>query len=510
MAQQPLIGQRKFLNDNGYTDDQIKYNNGEVLLNGKHFSYANPQQTNDVSQGLVKGSTYGTQSDLANYLSNYKVNNAPKTDTSTTDNSTDTNPVLDKSKMLNDSISNINSQTNSTPFQFKSPAPFSYDATTDPQYVAALALAKGNIQTGQNNTMANLIAHGQGNSSYSTGVAQQIADKEIGNVNNNLLPSFVSQAYQRYQDGVNNDFRNQSANYGVGQDQLKNQLNLSDFLNNMNQQKIANNFTESGLTGYYKDPNALSTDEIQSKMKANSDAYAAATPEEQAKLHDENVGLAKLLGGTYDSKSGTYSYDPNNIPQGVRTLQGQQTDLQKSQLDAQNAQQTWDNAFKDKQFDYQKASDLWDRTFKEDTFKQSVTQFAQSIGVDYAKLDQSQQQFVADMAFKDKLNTQANDPNTLDNKLKQSQIDKNNAPTDKFNLDDYKGYINQQFFPEKFDIKTGTKNKVFDVEAAKAYINGLSIPESSKQQLNEIYNIKATPANTGLSDDAINKFLKKK
>lgn len=80
---------------------------------------------------------------------------------------------------------------------------------------------------------------------------------------------------------------------------------------------------------------------------------------------------------------------------GQRTLAGQQFDLQK-------AAQEWNQAFQQGQFDWQKASDIWERAFKEKNFDQSVKQFAAQMGLDWARLNQQQQQFVADQAFKNK------------------------------------------------------------------------------------------------------------
>lgn len=243
-----MYGQRKFLNDNGYTDDQIGYKDGEVLLNNKHFSYANPQAADDSAHGLVKGSTYDTQPNLTSYLNSYRSLNGTPSPTNPAGELGRTlgqfsallNDAGTNHGMLTDNLAKLNSGANAAPYQFKTPEKFSYSAENDPQYQAALALAKGNIQTAQNNTMANLIAHGQGDSSYSTGVAQQIADREIGNVNNNLLPQFIKQAYDQYQNGINNDYRVEAANYGAAQDQFSNRNSLVHSLADLAQNDITN------------------------------------------------------------------------------------------------------------------------------------------------------------------------------------------------------------------------------------------------------------------------------
>lgn len=109
---------------------------------------------------------------------------------------------------------------------------------------------------------------------------------------------------------------------------------------------------------------------------------------------------------------------------GQRTLAGQQLDLNKSidqrnfdygitrdntadshwqqTFDSGQAQIEWDNAFKQGQFDYQRASDAWERAFKDKSFAQSVQEAAASRGLQWASLNQQQQHFIADQAFRDK------------------------------------------------------------------------------------------------------------
>lgn len=75
-----------------------------------------------------------------------------------------------------------------------------------------------------------------------------------------------------------------------------------------------------GLTGNYTSP---ATSAIQQQMAKNSAAYATASPEEQNRLHTENMQLASQLGETYNPGSGTYS--GGNASQ--RTLAGQTQDM---------------------------------------------------------------------------------------------------------------------------------------------------------------------------------------
>lgn len=71
-----------------------------------------------------------------------------------------------------------------------------------------------------------------------------------------------------------------------------------------------------GTTGY--GPN-LSTgsyieeQRIIEQMKANSEAWHDASDEEKERLHNENVALGSLLGGSFDSESGSWFKDGNTL-----------------------------------------------------------------------------------------------------------------------------------------------------------------------------------------------------
>ena len=63
------------------------------------------------------------------------------------------------------------------------------------------------------------------------------------------------------------------------------------------------------------------------RQAENSAAYGSASPDEQKRLHDENLGFSKALGQTYDEGTGKYS-DPITT---ARTMAGQTQDSNKQQ-----------------------------------------------------------------------------------------------------------------------------------------------------------------------------------
>lgn len=198
------IGIRRFLNDQGYSNDDITYDNGSVKLQGRNFAYATPE---------ADGSTYGNQIDLKNALNSY--NNAGL-------------------------LSNITNKVNTSPPKFEAPKPFSYDPNSDVQYQNALKSAQANAQTAGNNAMVQMGARGIGNSSITSDRVAQIGQNEMGKVTRDVLPQLLNQAYTRYLNDANMQRQATMDNYNVGQDQLKNLNGLLDTTNKLGQQDIKN------------------------------------------------------------------------------------------------------------------------------------------------------------------------------------------------------------------------------------------------------------------------------
>jgi hypothetical protein len=355
------VGVRKYLNDQGYNDNQIGYNNGQVTLNGKNFYGATPQAADDANTGMMAGSTYGDQNALSNALKTYQGN--------------------DRSTMLNNTLGNVNDTVNTkTPFKFTQAKPFQYDTQSiqsDPLYQAAMRQATQGAQTATNNAMVGLGSRGIGNSSVAVDRANQIQQSAVGHVNDTVLPQLMQQAYGRYQDQNNNDYRNQMANYGVGQDQVHNQSALASQLNGLNQQETDNTYRDNVFG--------------EQQKQNNYDAYL------------------KSVGVTGDMGTGAKSdYSLLGDKTGNLSLQGQQFEYGK-QMDAAKMQQ-------------------------------DAQQFAASQGVQWANLNQRQKEFIGEQAMKKQQLEAQNDPNNLDNKYKQAQIDSLNGKNAQLNppgIDEY-------------------------------------------------------------------------
>jgi len=208
-------------------------------------------------------------------------------------------------------VASVVNQTQPTQPQpkFTDYKPFEYTAAnieSDPTYQAALATARQNIQTGQNNTLANLVANGQGHSSYADTVTQQIANKEMGNVSNNILPQLIQQAYQRHNDEFNNHNLVQTQNYGVTQDAFNNGI------------------TEGQLTGNYQSPEQKSviSQILSLKQQAETPGISAQQREGLSAQADGLRSRLTALGGNAEAFGANVSMANTNPNAGQRTLAG--------------------------------------------------------------------------------------------------------------------------------------------------------------------------------------------
>lgn len=244
-----------------------------------------------------------------------------------------TTPIVQPTSRTNQTLNSIAGLNSSPQFEFKGPEEFKYDYNTDPAYQSALASARSNITQSQADTGAALRARGQGKSSYSESVANQISAKEMGRVSTEVLPQLISQAYERYADQSNRDMQVQSANYGVGQDRLS---NLANQYGLQNQQDFQNPLAESQITGQYLSGEARQYMDaiIGLKQQAEASGITAAARSGLSKQADayraalRGLGVdPTLFGANVNANSAMGNYGSA----GTRTLAAQAQDLQSKQ-----------------------------------------------------------------------------------------------------------------------------------------------------------------------------------
>jgi hypothetical protein len=320
MATLDKTGYRKYLTEKGFKDEDITYdqNTQSVMAKGKFFGNAAP---------AADGSTYDTRGNLESMYKAYQTQNMPTYQDRT-------NTLLDQAQQ-----------------KLGQPAkPFHYNAQADPLYLNALNAAQTGAATQQGNTLAKLRSMGQGKSSYSEGVASQIGQQAVADVNSKVLPQLTSQAYQRYMDEQQ-----------LGRQNFGDTLQLAGTYNNLGQQGLDNEFRNQ---------------QFGEQKKQNNLAAASQVGQQLGRVIQPKDDYGNL-------------YNQADAP---LNLQGQQIEYQKERDQVGDARY-------DQQFQYQQQQDSA-------KMQQQAQQFAASQGLDWARLNQQQQQFVAEQAYREQQNTQ--------------------------------------------------------------------------------------------------------
>lgn len=331
MATTNNYGVRQALNNKGVKNNQIGYKDGFVTVNGKNFlkpgSVANgsamstQQNFNNAWQGMtptkpVSVPTVAKASPMVQAANNVRNN---------TTTSTFTPPTPRLEQTLNSLSGLANTQASKLP-------EFKYDPDSDPAYQAALREAQANLGTAQRNTNAGLRATGQGRSSYSETLANQLANRSMESIANTTLPQMMQQAYGRFIDKANYD---QSAAQQQAQ-QLANLYGLQY------QQDVTKPMSEAQLTGNYMPAEARQAinDILTFKQQAETKGTTAQQRADLSVQADNRRKVLESLG--INSAAYGANVNANNASQnastGFRTLQGQQQDLQRkeSNLNAAN------------------------------------------------------------------------------------------------------------------------------------------------------------------------------
>ncbi|GAN11032.1 conserved hypothetical protein [Mucor ambiguus] len=297
------------------------------------------------------------------------------------------------------------------------PAQFSYDPNNDPAYQAALQRARSNIDAGNSQAQAEMNRRGILNSTITSDRMGEIAANEMGNVETTVLPQLMQQAYQQYLN-----------NQQLQQQQFANLGSMAQMYQGEDQRGIDNNFNEANLTGNYlpADAKPIVSQILQLKQQAETKGISAA---DRAQLSARADGLRAQLAAmgvdpsAYASNvtSGSIAANP-----GMRTLAGQQLDLQNRQanMDAANVvsnltgrvvtpqsdwtglyrqandpnapltmsaqQQQFNQNYQTQQFAYQKARDAISDAQWRATFDENVRQFGLNTAME--KLAQENEQ----------------------------------------------------------------------------------------------------------------------
>jgi hypothetical protein len=187
--------------------------------------------------------------------------------------------------------------------------PFTYNADSDPAYQSAVKAAQQNLAVNQKNTNAQLRATGQGKSSYSETVANQLAHQSEENIANNILPQYVQQAYGRYQDNI---------------------ANQGNLYNLQYQNDVTTPQNEAQLTGNYLPPEAKTAinnllglkTQAETKGITAGDRSVLSTEADKLRSQLKSLGIDPSFYGADKTAAQASSNNP-----GIRTLAGQSQDL---------------------------------------------------------------------------------------------------------------------------------------------------------------------------------------
>lgn len=257
--------------------------------------------------------------------------------------------------------------------------PFMYDPNTDPGYQAQRNLINQRVQDANRSAMETANAKGiLGSTMTGEALLDNTRRGELEAAS--FIPQFREQAYGQYQD------------------RLSNINSLLGTARNFGQDVFNRSVTEADLTGSYLSPDARSKID---RIIQLGDMWQGGTPEQRDQFHQEANRLrAELQGmGIDPSLFGADKTTEQRLANVGRA--GTPTMAMQNQSFNQ-AQQAWENNFKQGQFDWQKAQQIWENAFQEKNFEQSMKEAAASRGLQWANLNQREREFVADMAFKEK------------------------------------------------------------------------------------------------------------
>lgn len=372
--------QNKIANDQQYKQDEINRTLSVIANREKQGLDTSAQQ-----KYLTSNLGYAAPSNQSNVMVQ-AANNVKSTPQATY--TPPTSPTADTLNRINDFIAK------QSQFQYTAPESFTYDQNSDPAYQAQLAEAKRNVESQQADTNAFLRAGGQGKSSYSEMVANQVGTNAMQSIANDLVPTLMNQAYQRYNDNANRNLQVQQLNYGIGQDALSNLTNLYGLQDNEYFQKP---IAEAQLTGNYLPNEARQVINQILGLKQQAESQGITAQERTGLSQRADVLRSQLQALGIDPSLYGADVNYNNASKtnaGIRTLAGQQLDLSKQ---AQN----FDQQFAQEQFAYQKirdeiADEKWKKQFDEDVrqfgLQHALTRQVQlgGLSIDRARLALSQ------------------------------------------------------------------------------------------------------------------------
>ncbi|MFB0847345.1 hypothetical protein [Paenibacillus oleatilyticus] len=367
------------------------------------------------------------------------------------------------------------------------PKTYQYNADTDQTFQAAANAVRQNVGTAQANTNARLRANGQGKSSWSDTVANQIAQQAEANIANQIRPQYEQMAYSRFQNEQNAERQNMNDLLTVGQG--FNTLEQQAFQNAL--ARAQENRAEAALTGRMQLPE-VAQNYINQILDLKRQAEGQGVSQEQmGQYRSQADALRQQLAMTgvnpdivgYESD---YNQAMRNVAQGTPTLEARRLDRQVSESDRNFDYQKGRDAVGDQryaqEFDYRKARDQ----IMDERDKRNFDEDYRRYGLDYALKKAAQANAFANSAADNaranaSLNLQRErfnwerDPNNPEYQYKQAQVGKLTSQVDPKHFESEVVTNLNKMTPEQ-------QQRFFDDEAG-TLINSLGLTG-----MNRIYN----------------------
>ncbi|MEF3306691.1 hypothetical protein [Paenibacillus sp. GYB003] len=255
-------------------------------------------------------------------------------------------------------------------------AQFQFNPETNASFQAAAKLARQGVGTAQANTNARLRATGQGRSSYSETVANQIAQQAENDIATRLLPQYEQMEYGRFRDEQDLARQNALDLLAVGRD-----------MNALEQQGLENARADASITGQYLPPKARDIIDQILNLKRQAERGNVSTEQMTGYRNQADRLRAELALTGVDPNIVGYEADYDtavrNVAGGFPTLQAR-TDQRNFDYRQQQDELAQQNLEYERQ--YREARD----SIEDERYKQKFDEDVRRFGLEYALQEAAQ------------------------------------------------------------------------------------------------------------------------
>jgi hypothetical protein len=365
---------RSGLESSGYSPSSIGYNKNTnmVTLNNQPFM---------VPAANVQGTTYASPQSYNNALNTYRIGDL-------------TNQISNNTKLPDNPYT---SQIDDTIRQLMDFAKNQQqvDPYSTAQYAAYQAQSDRRANQGTRAAQESMGSAGFGRSTALGERAQGIQNRETEYLETQVIPQIIAQEQARQQQQYANMMslldplvNQQGYADNRAQTELGNVYNALGAITSEQQRGYDNSRADAALTGNYMTPEAREAINTLLSLKQRAETRGISR-EDRAALSQQADGIRSQLSmmGIDPTQYGAdVKYQTAAAVNPGRTLQGQQTDMQRQgqqfdqgmstrQQNFNEGQQGWENQFRDRQQNFNEGQSQWENDFKnrQQTFNEGQT-----------------------------------------------------------------------------------------------------------------------------------------